>query len=157
MNSSNGKTSHASSQGQGCQHKLRAPTATLQRDCINLLVQRFRWELKLSYRDGIDGVEGNPGDVLALQAHKVVFADQKGPIGDEHEALLLVVPVVDSGKETENGALAGWKRLTACLMEGLQWRAEPSLGNRSTIRHSLRFAPPGLRRGRTSQLRNATT
>lgn len=88
------------SQGKGCQLKLCALTAMgLNWDCINLLVQRFGWELKLSYRDGVDGVERNPGDVLALQAHKVVFADQKGPVGDEHEALLLIVPVVDSGKK----------------------------------------------------------
>ena len=39
--------------------------------------------------------------MLALQADEVVFADQQGQIRDENETLLLVVPVIDSGKVTQ--------------------------------------------------------
>lgn len=38
--------------------------------------------------------------MLALQADEVVFADQEGPIRDKNETLLLVVPVINSGKIT---------------------------------------------------------
>lgn len=38
--------------------------------------------------------------MLALQADEVVLADQEGPVRDEDKALLLVVPVVDSGQRT---------------------------------------------------------
>lgn len=38
--------------------------------------------------------------MLALQADEVVLADQEGPVGDEDKALLLVVPVIDSGERT---------------------------------------------------------
>lgn len=73
---------------------------TRQHYYVNLLVQRLRWELKLSCRDGIHCAEGYPRHVLALQADEVVFADQEGPIRDKNEALLLVVPVINSGKIT---------------------------------------------------------
>lgn len=82
----------------GCQPMLLR--VMLQYCYINLLVQRFRWELKLSYRDGINCVECDPRHVLALQADEVVFTDQKGPVCDEHKSLLLIVPVVNSGKVT---------------------------------------------------------
>lgn len=71
--------------------------ARLTCDCGCLLVQRFGRELKLAHRDGVHGAEGNPGDVLALQADEVVLADQEGPVCDEDKTLLLVVPVIDSG------------------------------------------------------------
>lgn len=67
---------------------------------VNLPVQRFGWELKLSYRDGINCTEAYPCHVLALQADEVVFADEEGPIRDKNETLLLVVPVINSGKTT---------------------------------------------------------
>lgn len=75
-------------------------TITLRHYCINSLVQRLRWELKLPDRDGIDGAEGDPRHVLALQADEVVFADEEGPVCDENQTLLLVVPVIDPGKAT---------------------------------------------------------
>lgn len=75
-------------------------TRTLQYSCANLLVQRLRWELKLSYGDGIHAAEGDPRHVLALQADEVVLADQEGLIRDKNKTLLLVVPVIDPGKRT---------------------------------------------------------
>lgn len=68
---------------------------------VNLPVQGFGWELKLSYGDGINCTEAYPRHVLALQADEVVFADQEGPIRDKNETLLLVVPVINSGKTTQ--------------------------------------------------------
>lgn len=37
--------------------------------------------------------------MLALQAQEVVLADEEGPVRDEDQTLLLVVPVIDSGRE----------------------------------------------------------
>lgn len=87
-------------QRSGWQRNLFQINSRLTRDCGCLLVQRFGWELKLPHGDGVHSTEGNPGDMLALQADEVVLADQEGPVRDEDKALLLVVPVVDSGQRT---------------------------------------------------------
>lgn len=60
--------------------------------------------------------------MLALQAEEVVLADQEGPICDENETLLLVVPVVDPGKKTRPSCrgFGDWLEML------LTWLAEES-------------------------------
>lgn len=102
----------------------------------NLLIQWFRWKFKLSNWNGINSIKGYSGHLLALQADEIIFTDQKGPVGDENQTFLFVVPVVNSGEEK------GWTRVilavfSNCMLQvnQLLLREERNSSQNTTLVH----------------------
>lgn len=61
---------------------------------MHLLKYRVGREGEASVADAIHHVERDLLDLLALEHHKVVLADQQEDVGDDNQALLFVVPVI---------------------------------------------------------------
>lgn len=76
------------------------------------LEQRPLREDEASVGDAVHKVEGDPDEALAVKQDKVVLEDQQRAVGDQDQALQVVVPVVhpeDSGggaaRECETNSL----------------------------------------------------
>lgn len=50
--------------------------------------------------DAVHKVQRDPLELLTVEQDKVVFEDQQGAVGDENEALLLIVPVIHPEENT---------------------------------------------------------
>ena len=52
------------------------------------------WEGEVAVGDAVDKVERDPLDGVTVQHDEVVLTDQERTLCDQHQALLLIVPVV---------------------------------------------------------------
>lgn len=82
------------------------------------LEQRRLRESEASIGDAVHKVEGDPDEALAVEQDKVVLEDQQRAVGDQDQALQVVVPVVhpeDSGggaaRDSETNSLIGVETL----------------------------------------------
>lgn len=62
--------------------------------------QRALWEAEGSVGDAVHKVQRDPLELLTVEQDKVVFEDQQGAVGDENEALPLIVPVIHPEENT---------------------------------------------------------
>lgn len=67
----------------------------------DLLEQRALWEAEGTVSDAVYVVELDLLDLLAAEQDEVVLEDQKRFVGDDNEALLLVVPVINPEAATQ--------------------------------------------------------
>lgn len=58
------------------------------------LEQRGLGEAEASVGDAVHKVEGDPDEALTVEEDKVVLEDQQRAVGDQDQALQVVVPVV---------------------------------------------------------------
>lgn len=58
------------------------------------LVERLLWKGELPVTDAIDAVQGDSLNVLTAEHDEVILADQEGVLCKQHNALLLIVPMI---------------------------------------------------------------
>lgn len=83
------------------------------------LEQRWLREAEASAGDAVHKVEGDPDEALAVEEDKVVLEDQQRAVGDQDQALPVVVPVVHP-EDSRGGAARDSETKSSIRMETLK-------------------------------------